>query len=106
MTIHYTKLKRMSPPTNDPALPVILSKLNSIESSIDKLAAHVSVQNGRITKLEKAQAEEQAVTEHINQEIAAHNVEANRRSHIITAGMSAAAAICGGVIAVVAERLV
>ena len=94
------------PPKNDPLLPVLIQKLDDIERSIDKLATHVAKQNGRIGKLEEAQAQEQAVTEHIDRELAAHNAEANRRSHIITGALSACAAILGGVIAVIVERLV
>lgn len=101
--IHSYRSFRMQ---SDPLLATVLTKLNSIESSIEKLAAHVAVQNGRIGKLEEAEAQERAVTEHIDRELQLHNAEANRRSHMLTAGMSAAAAICGGVIAVVAERLV
>lgn len=104
MTIHYLKLKRMSKPVNDPLLPVLMEKLNSIEKSIEKLAAHVAVQNGRIGKLEKAEAEERAVTEHIDREIQAHNAEANRRSHLMVGAMSAVAAIAGGVAAVLVQQ--
>jgi len=104
MTIHYTKLAM--PPKNDPLLPVLIQKLDSIEHSIDKLAAHVAKQNGRIGKLEEAQAQEQAVTEHIDREIAAHNIEANRRSHMLIGTLSALAAIAGGAIAVILERLI
>lgn len=101
--IHFYRSNRMQ---SDPLLATVLAKLNSIESSIEKLAAHVAVQNGRIGKLEEAEAQERAVTEHIEREIQAHNSEANRRSHVLTGSLGAMAAICGGVIAVVVERLV
>ena len=84
----------------------MLAKLTDIEKSIEKLAAHVAVQNGRIGKLEQAEAEERAVTEHIDREIQAHNVAANRRSHVLVGMLSAFAAIAGGAIAVVVERAV
>lgn len=91
---------------SDPLLGTVLTKLTDIEKSIDKLASHVAIQNGRIGKLEKAEAQERAVTEHIDRELQIHNAEANRRSHVLTGSMSALAAICGGVIAVIVERLV
>ena len=100
---HFYRSERMQ---SDPLLATVLTKLNSIEKSIEKLASHVAVQNGRIGKLEQAEAEEKAVTEHIEREIQAHNAEANRRSHLVTGAMGASAAVFGGVIAVVVERLV
>ena len=102
-TLTYYRRERMQ---SDPLLATVLTKLNSIESSIEKLAAHVAVQNGRIGKLEKAQFEEQAVTEHIEREIDARNERADRRSHVFTGAMGACAAVFGGVIAVIVERLV
>lgn len=102
----YMKPIWRKPMQSDPLLGTVLTKLTNIEQSIDKLAAHVAVQNGRIGKLEEAEAQERAVTEHIEREIQAHNAEANRRSHVLTGSLGALAAICGGVIAVVVERLV
>ena len=101
--IHFYRSISMQ---SDPLLATVLAKLTSIESSIEKLAAHVAVQNGRIGKLEKAQFEEQAVTEHIEREIDARNERADRRSHVFTGAMGACAAVFGGVIAVIVERLV
>lgn len=90
---------------SDPLLATVLAKLNSIESSIEKLAAHVAVQNGRIGKLEKAQAEEQAVTEHIEREIDAQNDKADRRSHVWAGALGASAALAGALLTVIAERV-
>lgn len=101
LTNNYRSLSMQS----DPLLATVLAKLNSIEASIEKLAAHVAVQNGRIGKLEKAQAEEQAVTEHIEREIDARNDRADRRSHVWVGALGACAAVFGGVIAVVVEGL-
>ena len=102
----YMKPIWRNPMQSDPLLATVLAKLNNIEKSIDKLAAHVAIQNGRIGRLEEAEAQERAVTEHIDRELQAHNAEANRRSHMLTGSLSALAAICGGAIAVIVERLV
>lgn len=95
-----------TPMQSDPLLATVLAKLTDIEKSIRELADHVAVQNGRIGKLEEAQAQERAVTEHIDRELQLHNAEANRRSHVLTGALSACAAILGAVVAVVAERLI
>ena len=95
----------MTPPTNDPMLPVILSKLTAIERSIDKLATHVATQNGRIGKLEKAQAAEQAVDQHIRDDVAALDKADEKRYRKVTALISALAAVFGGVLAVIVGQV-
>lgn len=101
---HYRKFF-MTPPTNDPMLPVILSKLTAIERSIDKLASHVATQNGRIGKLESAQAAESAVDQHIREDVAALDKADERRYRKVTALISALAAVFGGVLAVIVGQV-
>lgn len=104
-TLTQINRKSMTPPTNDPMLPVILSKLTAIERSIDKLATHVATQNGRIGKLEKAQAAEQAVDQHIRDDVAALDKADEKRYRKVTALISALAAVFGGVLAVIVGQV-
>ena len=90
---------------SDPLLATVLAKLNSIESSIEKLAAHVAVQNGRIGKLESAQAAESAVDQHIREDVAALDKADERRYRKVTALISALAAVFGGVLAVIVGQV-
>jgi hypothetical protein len=88
----------------DPLLALVLAKLNSIETSIEKLADHVAVQNGRIGKLEKANAEELAVANHIDEELHEQAKRQDQSYRRIVATLSACSALVGGVLGVIVER--
>lgn len=95
--------KELMSTQQDPLLALVLSKLNSIEKSIDKLAAHVAKQNGRIGKLEEINAEEQAVTQHIENEMKDLIAADERRFRRVTVGVSALAALFGGTVGVILQ---
>lgn len=88
----------------DPLLPLVLSKLTEIEKSIDKLAAHVAKQNGRIGKLEEINAEEKAVSQHIENEMKDLIAADERRFRRVTVAISALAALFGGTVGIILER--
>lgn len=89
----------------DPLLALVLSKLNAIEKSIDKLASHVATQNGRIGKLEEKNAEELAVSEHIEKELEDLAASKERRFSRVTVTVSGLAALFGGTVGVILERV-
>ena len=97
--------KELMSTQQDPLLALVLSKLNAIEKSIDKLAAHVAKQNGRIGKLEEINAEEQAVNEHIEKEIEDLAADKDRRFRRVTVAVTGVAALFGGTVGVILERV-
>ena len=99
------KQKEAMSQQQDPLLALVLSKLNAIEKSIDKLATHVAKQNGRIGKLEEKNAEELAVSEHIEKELEVIAANKERRFRRVTVTVSGVAALFGGTVGVILERV-
>jgi hypothetical protein len=89
----------------DPLLALVLNKLNGIERSINQLTDQIKIQNGRITKLEQAEAQEQAVTEAIEKDIELFEAAGERRYRRVIAALAVLAAFVGSGLAVIIEKV-